>query len=163
MAFIMLSCNKSEVITSSENEGDNNLQRNEATWISKGDQSKLWWFRIKFLIGHTATDCGNKCVKIFGEFGHIDCMGFGNICNRSVTATLVQEGGCFKLVLDDPDGLGEDLDFSMPDRSLYITNPLNSTDLWLNIPEQTLLRDNNGVPFEILDIWFSEEPELENK
>jgi len=167
--FITFSCKKSDaIITSgidSDNESNENIHKNEATWITSGEEGSKWWiFKFKISIGHTAADCGNKCVMAFGEFGHIDCRGFGEVCNHTTTAKLIQStGGALMLVLEDPDIFGDELDFLFPDRALYITNPQNNTDLWLNIPEQVLLRDSNGVPFEILDIWFSEEPELENK
>jgi hypothetical protein len=162
--FIANSCKKNEVITSSGNESNDDLKQNTATWISGGDGHSKWWlFNLTIKIGHLASDCGNSCVKIFGHLGHIDCRGFGHVCNHIAVARLIQDsGGVFMLVLEDPDAFGYDLDFQFPDRTLFITNPQNNTDLWLNIPEQTLLRDNNGIPFVIQDIWFSEEPELEN-
>jgi hypothetical protein len=165
--FIAFSCKKNEVIISSLfslSENDDEIIQNEVTWLPSND-NRGWfgWLILKFTIWHTAADCGNKCVKIFGEQGHIDCRGFGNVCNHTAIAYLIQNGDVLKLVFENPDALGEDLDFLLPDRTLRVTNPINSTNLWLNIPEQLLLRDNNGIPFEILDIWFSEEPELENK
>ena len=166
--LIAFSCNKHEVVTSidllSDTESNDDSKQNLATWVSSSENnSKFWFLKIIIRIGHTASDCGNKCVKIFGEQGHVDCRGVGNVCNRIVDAQMIQNEGGIVLVLLDNDAFGEDLDFLIPDRCLYITNPLNNTDLWLNIPEQVLLRDNNGVPFEILNVWFSENPELENK
>jgi len=165
--LVAFSCNKREVITSSNLSSDDeivNPKQNEATWIISSDgQSKGMGLQLAFFIGHTAVQCGNSCVKIFGQLGHIDCRGFGNVCNHIASVKLVDGGGALKLVFDDPDDLGDDLDFLFPDRTLQITNPQNNKDFWLNIPEQVLLRENNNVPFEILDIWFSEEPELENK
>jgi len=165
--LVAFSCNKREVITSSNLSLDDekiNPKQNEATWITSNDsQSKGMYLQIAFFIGHTSVQCGNKCVKIFGEQGHIDCRGFGNVCNHVTTVRLVDDSGVLKLVFDDPNDLGYDLDFLFPDRTLQITNPQNNKDFWLNIPEQILTRDNVSVPFEIIDVWFSEEPELENK
>jgi len=164
--FITFSCNKSEEIIANElnsNNEDDKSKGNEATWISGDENAKWLFFKLTIKIGHTAADCGNKCVKVFGEFGHIDCRGLGNVCNHTTTATLHQNEGGFFLVLEDPDIFGDDLDYYLPDRTLRITNPQNNTELWLNIPEQELIRLNNGLPFEIVDIWFSENPELENK
>jgi len=162
------SCNKSDLITSSDlsdNESNNDSKQNAATWFSSGENgSKFWFLKINIKVGHTIEQCGGDCVKMFGEKGHIDCRGFGNVCNHIVDAQVIQtSGGGIILALVNNNSFGDDLDFLIPDRSLYIINPLNNTDLWLNIPEQVLLRDDNGVPFEILDVWFSEEPELENK
>jgi hypothetical protein len=162
--FIVSSCSKSEVITSSGTENTENLKENTATWISSSDgQSKWWFFKLSIKIGHLVTDCNNSCIMIMGELGHADCMGYGRVCNRTANAMLVQDGSSFSLVLEDPEAFGYDLNFQFPDRTLFITNPQNNTDLWLNIPEQTLLRDHNGVSFMIQNIWFSEEPELENQ
>jgi len=166
IVLIAFSCNKREITSSDlSSEDDNNEQKqNVATWITSNEgQSKAMGLQISFLIGHTAAQCGNSCVKIFGQLGHIDCRGFGYICNHIASVRLVDDGGVLKLVFDDPDDLGDDLDFLFPDRTLQITNPQNNKDFWLNIPEQLLLRNSNNIPFEILDIWFSEEPELENK
>jgi len=166
--IITFSCNKNDTKISStvvsDNEGNDNFRENEATWITSGEANSKWWLlKIVMRIGHTIDQCGGKCVKIFGELGHIDCRGYGNVCNHVVIAQLVQSTGGLMLVLEDPDSFGDDLDFFLPDRTFYITNPLNNSDLWLNIPEQVLTRTNSELPFEILDIWFSEEPELENK
>jgi hypothetical protein len=167
IVFFVISCNKSEVITSnSKNEGNDEFNLNEATWVSSSENdSKFWYLKMLISVGHTAAQCGNKCVKILGELGHIDCRGYGNACTKIVDAycSLYQEGGGFMLTLVDTTVFGKTLDFDFPDRTLFITNPLNNTDLWLNIPEQLLVRDSIGVFFVIHDIWFSEEPELENK
>jgi len=168
IVFFTFSCNKNEVATASNlnpnNQSEGNLKQNEATWITTSEcKGILGWLKIKFSVGHTVDDCGGKCVMVFGQFGHIDCRGFGYVCNHTAKAKIVENGGVIKLVLEDPEDLGEELEFLFPDRALLITNPQNNTDLWLNIPEQLLMRNNINVPFEILDIWFSEEPELENK
>jgi|GEM_PF-2194560 len=160
--FIFFSCSKSEIVSSSDplsNNENDDLKRNEATWISL-DHSKGLQIKIKISVGHTVGDCGNKCVKVFGEYGHIDCRGFGNVCNHTITAQLVNGGTT--LILTDPDVFGAFLDFDFPDRSLFITNPQNSDELWLNIPEQLLIKDDEEDVFIIHNIWFSEEAELDN-
>jgi len=169
IVLIAISCNKSEVVTSTtKNEGNDYPKQNYATWISSSEnQSKFWYLKIAITIGHNASDCGNKCVKIFGEQGHIDCRGFGNVCTKIVDVgvqfSMGQNGEDIMLILNDTDVFGETLVYDFPDRTFFITNPLNNKDLWLNVPEQLLLRDSIGLPFVIRDIWFSEEPELENK
>jgi len=168
LVFFTVSCKKNEVVTDSnqnfDNQSDGIIKQNEATWITTSDcRGLLGWLKIKFSVGHTVDQCGNGCVMVFGQLGHIDCRGFGYVCNHTAKVAVVESGGVIKLVFDDPEDLGEELEFLFPDRTLCITNPQNNTGLWLNIPEQILTRDNINVPFEILDIWFSEEPELENK
>ena len=170
IVLIAFSCKKNEGIASSNNLSSNEsgdvLKENVATWVCSGEgNSKSWFFKIVIKVGHSAADCGNKCVKIFGEQGHINCRGFGNVCNKTFDAiySIGSNGEDLTLILKDPDVFGEDLDFDLPDRTLFITNPLNNNELWLNIPEQLLKRDSIGIPFAIHNIWFSENPELENK
>jgi len=165
-AFIVVSCNKNEISSTSDlNTNIENQKKNEATWISSKDGSKGYWARLKIWLGHTAEQCGNACVKIFGEPMHLDCRGWGNVCNHIVDVELVEEEfeNSWMLIISDEDFLGEFEVFQFPDRSLYITNPQNNTELWLNIPEQMVIKDSCILQFIIHNIWFSEEPELENE
>jgi hypothetical protein len=99
-----------------------------------------------------------------GQWYHVDCRGFGNTCHliEKGMLTLDEETNEFYFTFLDIEALGEDLDYPFPDRSFLITNPLNDTDLWLNMPEQILQRICDSLPFVIHDIWFSEEQELQN-
>jgi len=140
--------------------------RNEATWISSDNSKHLsGTMSLSLFLGHTASQCGGSCIKILGVWTHLDCRGFGNVCKNMVKCSLStdEETGEVILTITDSDALGADFDFDFPDRSLFITNPLNNTDFWLNIPEQVLLRENEEEPFIIHNIWFSEEQELENR
>jgi hypothetical protein len=167
LAILILSCSKKEDLSLTNLQAPDNsdkLQQNEATWIYSGD-SKKPRFCLKFFIGHTASECGGKCIKLFGEWGHVDCVGFGNTCNHVVFTSIESGEGLddYILTLIEPDALGASLEFLFPDRSLLITNPLNNTDLWLNIPEQYLIRETEEDFFEILGAWFSVVPEFENR
>jgi hypothetical protein len=165
-AILIMSCNKSEVLSSTDPLSDDDssaLKQNEATWVSSEDSKRPWWL-LKLTVGHTVQQCGGKCIKIFGEYGHIDCVGFGNVCNHFVKVSIENGVGeiYFNLKASDPNALGSLLEFPFPDRSLMITNPQNNTDLWLNIPEQLLIRNNNQEPFIFYDAWHSENAEFEN-
>jgi hypothetical protein len=164
-AVIFLSCNKLDVITppaTNGNPGGDDLKRNEATWVYDNN-SKKWLMRLLYFSGHEITQCGNACVKVLGEWGHIDCRGFGDACASSKKVSLSSNGdGFYTLTLEDPFGFGEDLEYQFPERSFFVTNPQNSKELWLNIHEQLLVRDSLNLPFIIQDAWFSEEQELEN-
>ena len=161
--FIICACDKHETSTLSDS-STNNQNQNEATWIHKNDDSKGLFINLKFSVGHTANQCGNACMMIFGQPVHADCRGFGNICNRIVKAVvsedLINNELTLKIIDDDMFG-GYEI-FPFPDRCFYITNPQNNLELWLNIPEQILLKDSSGTEIVIYDAWFSEEPELEN-
>jgi hypothetical protein len=168
LALIALSCKKSDVVSSSDwnaNIENDDSKRNEATWIYDDDHSKWSLIKLKIFVGHTAEECGGKCMKIFGEYYHFDCRGFGRTCKYNVVAKLAEglNGDDLKLILEDYESLGDFEIFPFPDRSFVITNPQNNDELWLNIPEQMLVIDSllDQVVFE--NVWFSEEQELENE
>jgi len=163
--FIAFSCNKSDLVFVPLETNNNDTKRNEATWETSQDNAKGWLAKLKIYIGHTADQCGGKCMKIFGEYLHLDCRGYGNVCNmnsKSILSIGENEEELILTIIDEDIFFGESLEFSFPDRSLYITNPQNSTDLWLNIPEQLLVRENADEDFIIHNVWFSENQELEN-
>ena len=167
VSVFIFSCNKSEIISSqrslSDTENDD-LKQNEATWINIGPEKTLG-LSFRLFLGHTAAQCGGKCMTLFGTSGHVDCRGFGNVCKYKPQAYLSvgQDPDSFILTLIEVDVFGTDLEYPLPDRSFYITNPHNNTELWLNIPEQILERTDSEEPFVIQDVWFSEEQELENR
>jgi hypothetical protein len=165
VTLICFSCNKNDVDTPpgiATHPESNEQKRNEATWI-KDESKATWLMRLLFFTGHSIEVCGGQCVKILGEFGHIDCRGFGDACSNVTRAHLsMDESGNYTLILEDPDIFGEYLEFDFPSRSLFITNPQNATELWLNIQEQLLVRENFELSFKIQDVWFSEDPELDN-
>jgi len=161
IALICFACNKHENVAQIT-EKENHTTQQTATWIYAQD-AKTWLMKLLFLTGHDVTVCGGKCMKLFGEYGHIDCRGFGNACSNTVVGRLVRdEEDNYYLILTEHEALGDYLEYHFPDRSLFITNPQNNTELWINIHEQILCRDSAGMPFIIQDIWFSEEPELDN-
>jgi len=164
LAFIVFSCTKNEsVLPPDINPEANDVKRSEATWIASGDRSNAPWFKLKFFLGHTAEQCGGKCMMIFGQNYHVDCRGIGYICEYDPKARIIEgENDRWTLILmDEVELMG--LDFAFPDRSLFITNPQNNYDRWLNIPEQILMFDTNLMQVIIQDAWFSEEQELENE
>ena len=170
LAFLttFLCCNKNDqmlTLSGLSNSGDDTIKQNEATWIYEGqNQSKATGIRLKIFIGHTADQCGGKCIKIFGHYGHIDCRGFGYVCNFKGKGKVLQapDSESFMLTLSPPNIFGNDLDFDFPDRSIFITNPQNNEELWLNIPEQFLERSDTTECYTVRDAWFSENPELKN-
>jgi hypothetical protein len=169
IVVVVLSCNKTDIIACTDLPTmiyNKEINQNEATWINP-DSTKFfpWVLRLKISLGHTASQCGNKCVYMFGEWMHLDCRGFGNVCKYLIRGILAQdeESSEFFFTFEKPDALGEDLEFLFPDRSFRFSNPLNSSDWWLNVPEQTLVRVSDTVPFVMHNVWFSAEQELENR
>ena len=162
-AAICFSCNKLDVITPPEISDNDNQKRNEATWIFDNN-SKGWFLKLLYFSGHDISQCGGKCIKAFGDYGHIDCRGFGDACANAVRAIISSNGdGFYTITFEDAEEFGDDLEYLFPDRSFFITNPQNPEELWLNIQEQLLLRDSLNHPFIVYDAWFSEEQELENR
>ncbi len=119
--------------------------------------------------GHKSSDCGGKCKYVNGQWGHADCQGYGSECSLRASVDI------FKSVPDDPDdiyytGFGindyepiEDSTYSMPARSFYIENDsLENGFIWLNIPEQELLRNEESNQFIYNHITFTEEPLFDN-
>ena len=164
LTTLLFACNKGEVKPKDEPEIENK-KRNEVTWISKQDGSKGWLGYFKIMVGHTVDQCGGCCMKLFWECAHADCRGFGSVCEVLKRASVVETEtpGEYMLIFEDSDALGDDLEYPFPDRSLFITNPLNPNELWMNIPEQVAVRDSVSVPFILYDVWFSEEQELDNR
>ena len=176
--FIIFSCNKNDATVPPDSSSKIEQKQNEATWISDdvGDakQRPKWWLRIKIYVGHTRSQCGGKCMRIFGEDVHMNCRGFGDVCDRSIQSILTMDENDkdYILILEKPEELGDfiinpDLpgevsEYPFPSRALFITNPTTDKEQWLNIPEQTLYREKDG-PVTIYGIWFSEKPELKNQ
>ena len=167
ISIIASSCTKNETTVSSDlppNDESADQNQNEATWISlnKGTDAYVG-FSIKVAVGHTSSECGGECIKFLGQCFHLDCRGFGSTCTLNGKVMMDSATNSYTLTTIDYFMFGETLDFQFPDRSLLITNPQNSTDLWLNIPEQVLIRSNYNNPFTLYNVWFSEEPDLENQ
>ena len=168
LAATFFSCNKNAETSLSDwnnsTERDH-LKQNEATWIYSHDASKGLFFKLKFFLGHTAAQCGNRCVTFLGESFHIDCRGFGNNCVQNISAKVIEDPltGELQLIFMDDEIFDEFEIFPFPDRCFFITNPQNNLELWLNIPEQLLSKDSIVTEIVIQNAWFSEEPELDNE
>jgi hypothetical protein len=164
LACIFWACDKKEVLSTLDSD-TYDMKRNEATWVHLYDNSKGAFMELHIWVGHTAEQCGNSCIKIFGVPGHADCRSFGNICNYRMRVEVIEDllNDELSLLIIDDGGLGEFDVFPFPDRSFHITNPLNNMDFWLNVPEQLLAKDSATMEVMIYDVWFSEDQELENE
>lgn len=120
-------------------------------------------------VGHKSSECGGKCKKFGGIWGHSDCQGFGSECNLRASVNISKSNP------DNPSdiyytGTGindyepiEDSIFAMPARSLYIVDESQENGyIWLNIPEQELQRDKESNQFIYKEITFTTEPLFEN-
>ena len=120
-------------------------------------------------IGHKSSECGGKCRNINGTWGHADCQGFGNVCSLRVSIYINKE------LPENPKdfnyiGIGindyeptEESTFNMPARSFYlIDEKLENGFIWINIPEQQLIRDEETNQFIYKDITFTSVALFEN-
>ena len=104
-------------------------------------------------LGHSGTNCPG-CVASGGQHIHLDCQGPGNACQIRITMSLVPtRDGAYYGIVTNPDDLTSNNTFLMPNRSFYI---IDSSGEFLNIPEQTVYRDEENETFMFYDIFFSE-------
>jgi len=119
---------------------------------------------ITYTVGHNASECNNACVTVNGVPCHIDCQGRGKAC--IVKIVLWPIGGqpkspTFNAVVDTVWDLTSEDFFLMPDRSLTIIGEADST-MYLNIPEQFLIRDSVTQRFTFTGLFFSNEAMYSN-
>ena len=121
---------------------------------------------ITLRVGHQASECNNSCVKVGDHYTHVKCQGRGNACpviikiggNNSQQKTPVFDG-----VVDSLwEPTHEDY-YPLPARSIIVLYDSNNEISYLNIPEQTLLRDSLTHLFTITGLFFSEDPEYTNE
>jgi len=127
-------------------------------------------YLMLFKVGHKSTQCGGKCKSGPNGCYHQNCSGWGNECGGRATINIS------KNIPDDIydvyyTGIGlydyepiEDSTFSMPGRSLFIEGEnFENGYIYLNIPEQELVRDTESNQFIYKDITFSLDPLFENQ
>jgi hypothetical protein len=119
--------------------------------------------------GHTSNDCGGKCKYFNGIWVHVNCQGFGNECNFRASINISKN-----LPEDSTDnyysGIGlyenepiEDSTYEMPERSFYFeSEEFENGFIWINIPEQVLIRNTESSMFIYDSITFTVDPLYEN-
>ncbi len=126
------------------------------------DEKDAFYYEVKVKVGHPAESC-QGCVYINGKLYHVDCQGYGNYCNPGGTIRVEREGKnpvYHAITLNAYDFT--DLDtFFMPDRSLLILN--NEEKIWINIPEQMMVRDVIRGNFTIENITYDDHPLFVNE
>lgn len=150
---VMLLSTSCEKTSSTSNDGyhlDNKL-------IPLPTESKESSYLLTIRVGHSITDCGGSCVTMLGKPYHINCMGYGRVCLTSAAISLDQIGTDITATTTDTFGLTSEDFFLMPDRSLEYTD-VNNNRIYLNIPEQLVLRDTVTQQFTFTGLSFSEGP-----
>lgn len=151
--IFILGCSKKEVINLSHSSDGNTIEL-----ISDG---KGMSYIGKMQMGHSANGC-NGCAVINGTKVHLACTGYGTECSSNVafTLTATREHNDYYATVLNPDEFTDYDVFLMPERSLYI---VGSNGEFLNIPEQTVYKDEETGTFIFYDIFFSEGQMFENK
>lgn len=126
-------------------------------------------YMLSSLIGHNVSVCNGKCIYINGTYYHVNCQGYGSTCNISahVSITKAQPNNdsdpYYIGIVDNTDEPSTDSIFNMPSRSFYIENTeYENGYIWLNVPEQILLRDEFTHKFIYYYITFTTEQVYEN-
>jgi len=123
--------------------------------------SKGMLFGIKVSVGHSGAGC-QGCVTYGGQHIHVDCQGSGSACQINAVMKISDSGevSFYDGTINDPEELTDGEFFLMPDRSLFI---VGSDGQFINIPEQTVYRDEETGVFIFYDIFFSDSQVFENK
>lgn len=148
-----------EFMCKKEDAGERNYYRNRL--IPVESESKTMMYLMSYTVGHTASDCGGKCISVHGKNYHIDCMGYGNVCTHVTTVSLQQNGSYYTATTTDTFGLTSENFYAMPDRSLNYTDG-NNNRIFLNIPEQLVWRDTTTLQFTFTGLSFSNTPLFSN-
>ena len=177
--FVMMACAIGIMATScvKENETANSSKKQEKTATAKKSGNFnlktstdfSGSYSINSKVGHNSTDCNNSCRMIGGVRCHVNCQGFGNICNAiaSISVSKVNpenpENIYYKAIgLNDYEPTDEDT-FYMPARSYYIEDDNSENGYYyMNISEQILERDKSNNQFIYLNITFTDTSLFEN-
>lgn len=113
-------------------------------------------------VGHRRSECGGKCIELWGIPTHADCQGAGHYCSKASSVTLQQIGSTITATTTDTFGLTSEDFFAMPDRSLYYETDVNNDRIYLNIPGQMVYRDNTTLQFTFTGLSFTVGPIYSN-
>ena len=115
---------------------------------------------ITFTVGHEASDCDNSCCwTLADQQTHVPCQGSGNACPVIIKIggkKSTQKSSAFDAEIDS---LWEPTPadyYPVPARSLVVLDAPEGTPNYLNIPEQTLVRDSLTDRFTFTGLFFSE-------
>lgn len=138
-----------------EDAGERYYWRNRL--IPVESESKTRMYLMSYTVGHTASDCGGRCITVHGKDYHFDCMGYGNVCTHVTTVSMEHVGDSYTATTTDTFGLTSENLYLMPDRSLNYIDETNNR-FFLNIPEQLVWRDSTTLQFTFTGLSFSNTP-----
>ena len=119
-------------------------------------------YLITFQSGHSGKGCPG-CVLDHGKWIHIDCQGYGNLCELQSQITLTQvDENLFSATTTDSTELTDADLFNMPARSLFVELDKNKKEVWLNIPAQLVYRDSSTRQFTLNGLYYSDRAAYRN-
>lgn len=115
---------------------------------------------IRFRIGHNADECDHSCyTAMANQNTHMNCRGRGNACPVEIKigkSSTHQKTPTFEAEVDSLwEPTTEDY-YPVPARSLVVLDAPEGSPYYLNIPEQTLVRDSLTDRFTFTGLFFSE-------
>ena len=121
-------------------------------------------YSIIIALGHHISECGGKCIYVYGRWTHFDCMSYGNACAASTIVRLVQNSGndYTATTLGSTALTNEDF-FNMPSRSLFVGYDDKNNEVWLNIPAQLVFRDSTTRQFAFNGLYYTPSAAYENE
>lgn len=156
IGLLFQTCSKKESVVQRNNDSLHSIVPMNSEMKESGAN-----YLMSTVVGHRSSECGGRCISLWGKPCHIDCMGYGHYCAKSTSIALQQNSTDIIATTTDTFGL-TDLDyFHMPDRSLNFTDEDNNR-IYLNIPEQLVFRDTVTLQFTFTGLFFSKEPEYNN-
>jgi len=145
------SCEKQNQIVKENSTTDHSSHNNTR---AKG----VFEYSVTFTAGHPASQCHgqgacfNYTPGYWPNYVHIPCQGTGKDCEHTIKISI---GFGQTNAIGKIPGYDGDM-FLMPNRSLWI----QAESLYLNIPQQTLLKVDGGYQFNNLSL--TDQPVFEN-
>ena len=150
MSFVQMACNKEE--------SDQTSLGNRVVFI-QGEGKSAGATYLCISIGHDGAKCSG-CVYRNGQWVHVNCQGYGNLCSTSAAVTLQQIGTAITATTTDTFGLTNQDFFNMPPRSLSTGE--GGDNAYLNIPAQLVERDTATLQFTFTGLFYTGKPAYDN-
>lgn len=134
--------------------------RNSIIELPSNGKNENSTFLLSTYAGHSSNGC-NGCVIINGQYIHVNCMGYGNLCLTSSVVQFQQVGSAISITTTDTFNLTSENFFLMPNRSLDYMDQ-SGLHTYLNIPGQMVYRDTTTLQFTFTGLFFSDKPAYGN-
>ena len=156
IGLLFQTCSKKEI------DVENNLDTHHSLIsVKSGVKDSGETYLMSTRVGHRSSECGGRCIALWGKPCHIDCMGHGHYCAQLAYITLHQTSTAVTATTVDTFDLTSEDFFLMPDRSLNYTDE-NNNRIFLNIPEQLVYRDSTTLQFTFTGLYFTNTPAYDN-